>query len=573
MSAKILTESCSFTCELNRSLKISAKDAVNLKDYISHKKILTNTAICNVLTPLTCPLLTAQSGGTVPQPCRLNPAIPVIWKNVNKKIKINGRPVLTSDSTCTCIAGGRIIPVNYEKLVSIKNTSVNFSGFNNTDTKNSEAIQDKTNIADTNTVCDSQDTGNVYMENDVCSDNKDIISVIEENNLHSFASNCRCDYENCKERDTCEYFNTQIYVQNDSTALSNNFKSERTAEWNEYILKHNEKNIESTEGSWRIAAHHIISGNQVLLMKDSSGNVVYGDIVKLANYFKYNVNNSINCIMLPTNESNFGEKEPLGKIANAYEVMYLMGRQWHVGGHKYSLSKDTLNNLKDFYDKNPEQYPVPGNSAFFSNYQTAMKEEMDKLQAGIREQCWKKNYEHKREKFISKLNKVSKNVEEKLLAFKENPRKSFPFFVSKVAVEYAYNIPATSKIVVLYNDKSGISAKKYRVERYMKNELRIIFNEKGVMKISDDADFIRFCDNVMYFLIDSMISYNIPFKPDETDDFAVKNIEVNENDIDALLQRHCNEVMAFIQQNSKNFQPIAKIVSHRLNALSNVVSV
>ena len=59
-----------------------------------------------------------------------------------------------------------------------------------------------------------------------------------------------------------------------------------------------------------------------------------------------------------------------------------------------------------------------------------MKEEMDKLQAGIRDQCWKKNYKYKREKFISKLNRLSRDVESRLLAFEISPRKSFPFFTT-----------------------------------------------------------------------------------------------------------------------------------------------
>lgn len=561
MSLKVLTEDCKFTCNLNRSLYISAKDVTNTNARASRRKVLTDKSRCSVATPLQCPELTKDSGGSVPVPCALTLALPVSWSGADRKVKINGQSVLTSGSKGKCIFGGSIIPVSPGGIVSIKAASVDFSGFSDVGVTENESVQKPKNNAETlqadkKTEKDSSETDTGINEN------------IEERDSDLFASYCRCDYSNCKEREKCEYFNAQIYVQNDSAKLSDRFKSDRRAEWEKYLLKHNEKNMISSEGGWRIAAHHIISGNQVLLMKDSQGNLLYGDIVKLANYFGYDINNAINCIMLPTNESNFGEKEPLTKIANAYEVMWLMGRQWHVGGHEYNLSRDTLENLKDYYTKNPDQYPIPGNPMFFKNYKTAMKEEMDKIQAGIREQCWKKNYEYKRERFISLLNKVSENVEEKLLSFGENPRKSFPFFVSKVSVEYAYNIPATSKIIVLYKNDSSVMAKKYRVERYMKNELKIVFNEKGGMKVHDAADFIRFCDNIMYFLIDSNIDYHIPFMPDEKDDYVVKNIEVNGVDIDVFLQSHCNEVMAFIQQNAKIYHPAAGIVSHRLNALA-----
>lgn len=569
MGPKVLTEDCKFICMANPSLAISVKDPMSNNFQDSKSNILTETSKCNVDIPLQCPILTAQSGGTAPVPCDLSEATLLPWDKTNKKIKIKGRCVLTSDSNRKCVHGGSIIPVLPSGITTITPvigvssvlTGDNASG---TDKVNNKSETPETvKMSNENTAgANKVDSKDLEVRNDEdCWDKTEKAAV--------YVPYCRCDYANCCERETCDYYKTQIFIENDSMKLSNNYKTERSEEWNRYLTKHNEKKSMSSEGGWRIAAHHMISGNQVLMMKDQKGDFLYGDIVKLANYFGYDVNNAINCIMLPTNESNFGQKEPVTKIANAYEVMWLMGRQWHVGGHEYNLSKDTLENLKDYYMKNPDQYPTPGDPMFFKNYKTAMKEEMDKIQSGIRDQCWKKNYKRKREKFIASLNKVSRNVEEKLIAFEVNPRKSFPFFVSKVSVEYAYNIPATSKIAVIYNGKSGLTAKKYRVERYMKNDLKIIFIEKGELIVCDDIELIRFCENIMYFLIDDKMNYQLPFKPDENDNYVVRNIDIAEKNMDAFLQEHSNEVMAFIQQNPRQYQPITKIMSHRYDGKTN----
>lgn len=564
---KLLTETCKFTCKANQSLLISAKDVSQKKVRDSRSGVLTDNSRCKVVTPLQCPYLTAACGGTAIVPCNLNEAMPITWLKVNSKMKINGHSVLTSMSEGVCVSGGIISPVLPIGITTLTPVAGVNAVWHNSDSSDNK-IKSDCNLKQDDNFQTKQQTHNNDSADGVDYDNISKEPYLENSASDEvkYASHCRCDYANCKERESCEYYKTQIFVENDSAKLSNNFKTERATEWNGYLAKHKEKNADSSEGGWRIAAHHMISGNQVLMMKDTQGNLLYGDIVKLANFFGYDVNNAFNCIMLPTNENNFGQKEPLTKIANAYEVMWLMGRQWHVGGHEYNLSKDTLESLKGFYDKYPEQYPSPGDPMFFRNYKTAMKEEMDKLQSGIRDQCWKKNYERKREKFIASINNVSKNVEDKLLAFENNPRKSFPFFVSKVSVEYAYNIPSTSKIIVLFNEKNGITAKKYRVERYMKNDLKIIFNEKGVLSFKSTDELILFCENIMYFLIDGDVDYQLPFLPSENDPYVMRTANIGDN-ADDYLQNHSNEVMAFIQQNPRQYQPTAKTVTKRFENL------
>jgi hypothetical protein len=446
----------------NPSILITASEQGNVKAKDRRKKILTNKAKCQVKISLPCAFLTAEAGGT-PINCQL---VQLSWQNANGKIKCQGNSVLTDTSYVQCAHGGLIKP-----LISPCKTSIGGMSTPIMDIDKGYDISSQNSMDEAVSV-DRSDEGE-----DAIKQKKESVDESTEEKQEQpesiYASHTLCDYENCSERDSCEYFLSQVYVENSSAKLSSNFQNKRVSEWNEYQSKHKAKIAEFKNGGWRIAAHHMISGNQVLMMKDEAGNLLYGEIVKLANYFGYDVNNEWNCIMLPTNESNFGQLEPVTKMASAYDVMLIMGRQWHVGGHQYSLDKETLYHLSEYYKKHPEQYPTPGNPDFFSNYINAMKEEMDKLMLKYsRTQCWKKGFERKKQTFFNEMNSLSKKVERYLLAFENNPRMSFPFFVSKVTVEYAYDLPATSKLVVLYKKGIHIRAKRIRLERYLKNELR-----------------------------------------------------------------------------------------------------
>lgn len=568
MGKKLLNENCKFRCTGNFSILIQARDDGNTTGRDSRKKLLTSSAECLAVVPLECHF---QPVGEVFLPCQLSA---LSWQNTEPGITINGRPVLTERSYTDCAFGGMITPVSsacktsvgaYVDIVDLDMGSFAGKSMLNTDMETSDKEPYSGNKFDG--VPDGE-------RDDALDDAFD--HTLDHTPYTPYASYTLCGYENCEKREECEYFKTQIYVENDSARLSSNYKSERAAEWQAYDRKHVEKNRESVEGNWRIAAHHLISGNQVLMTRDRQGTLVYGGIVKLANYFGYDINGAVNGIMLPTNEGNFGERERIAKAANAYEVMWLMGRQWHAGGHQYSISKDTLLNLVRYYKKYPEQYPAPGNPDFFVNYKMAVKEEMDKLLLKYsRPRCWEKNRERRKEKFIFDLNHVSKNIESCLLRFEQNPKASFPFFVSRAAVEYAFDLPSSKKIVVLYKDsKEQIRAKRVRMERYRKNDLRIIPNEKGDMAVGESEsqreELIRFCENTMHFLIQEGIGWSLPFTGGEEDCFFTRSAVFGEESVISYLTKHSNEVMAFLQQGEYGYQPINKTVEKRLKEANSI---
>lgn len=538
MGKTVLNTGCQFQCTGNPGILLKAEEGQNQIAKDGSQKILTNQAKCKVMMPGMCLL---RPAGTTFLPCQV--AISG-WLGSESKVKVNGNDILTEKSFSVCNFGGRITPIasapgkaQMEAVAGITEMERRSGG------KKAEQIsQAKEHKGQEEVPGDREAKSDGYT---------------------------MCQYESCGEREGCAYFQAAISVENSSLKLSENFKQERITEWEQYYQKHLQKLEESTEGSWRIAAHHLISGNQVFMMQDAQGILLYGILVKLANYFAYDINNALNCIMLPTNESNFGEKESIVKLAGAYEVMWLMGRQWHVGGHQYSLSKETLLNMSNYYEKHPDQYPAPGNTEFFQNYRMAMKEEMDKLLLKYaRSQCWAKNKEKKRQKFIADLNSLSRKVEGYLLKFEKDPRSSFPFFVSRVAVEYAYNLPTAGKIVVVYHSPDGmVHAKKVRLERYRKNELQVIPNEKGDMAVeageAGTLEFIRFCENALHFLAEEGVPFTFPFHAEELPGPFVRMVDFGEEKIMSWLSKHGNEMMAFLQQNKQPYQPIAKVVAGR----------
>lgn len=543
---RILNDKCKFICTNNPSIEITVKEQSNKIVKDKQAKILTNQSKCEVKTPLPCPILTASAGGT-PTNCQLQQGQ---WISVSNKLRCKKHAVLTTQSYTQCIYGGIIKPIGTDSISNIK-TVQNIQDI-------SRQISNDNNKLDVNAnknhEVNTNKTSDIQQEDDIKKDNTKDTLYIRRNCKH------------CSDKENCNYFNSSLDIKNNSSTLSKNFKSYRTIEWDNYLSFHEQKNQELKTGNWKIAAHHIISGNQVLMSKNKEGELKYGALIKLANYFQYNINNALNCIMLPTNESNFGQMEKLNKTASAYEVMGYMKRQWHVGGHQYTIDKETLQSMETFYQKYPEQYVSSSTSDFFKNYKLAMEEEMDKLLMKYsRSQCWKKNYHKKQECFLNDLNNLSLKIEKYLLNFGENPKKSFPFFVSKVAVEYAFDLPRTSKIVVIYKSKDSIHAKRIRLERYLKNELEIVPVEKEDIKINDREVFIRFCENVMHFIIDSKLSsYVLPFNQQSNKNLAMRVVDFQDENIMNYFTQHANEMIAFIQQKEFTYQPIAKVVAERM---------
>lgn len=568
MGEKVLNEGCVFQCNGNFSIAIRAVEEGNRAVRDRGRRILTDRARCQLKgPPMPCSFLTTAAGGS-PVPCQM---VSTSWTGTAKTMSCGGHPVLTMKSKMVCGAcpGGVIRPVFSNCITGVGGIPIT-GGMGG----GSEASPPPRQIRDPQEPDEGsgQELSREAKEREELDGQKGAGQEQE-----TYASYAMCDYENCGERQDCPYFKSPVFLDNDSAKLRQNFERERKDQWEAYEARHKKRISESLEGGWRKAAHHLIPGNDVLMLKEEK-QLVFGHLVKLANYFGYDVNNGNNCILLPTNEKGYGEKEEVGKMAGAYDAMWMMGRQWHSGPHDYPLSGDEMKKvLENYGQQHPEQYQNPGGGVPCANYVSVLREEMDRIgERYKRPRCWKKSYERRKKAFFQDMDNLSKKVERYLLDFEKDPKASFPFYVSNRALEYAFHLPAAVKIIVLYKDGGKTKAKRVRMERYKKDDLQIIPNEKETMEIGDSTDrrkWAVFCENARHFFADERVdtaewycfqSLQNPrgrpgIKTIRLEDGSGKNLSVME-----YLRKHGSEIMAFVQQKEMSYEPAARMVSIRL---------
>ncbi|MGL5982119.1 MAG: AHH domain-containing protein [Cetobacterium sp.] len=318
-------------------------------------------------------------------------------------------------------------------------------------------------------------------------------SKTKKDKERKFCNEAECEQSDKEKFKNCKYRKKTNEVDNNAaklrTNLNTNTDKKDKDDFDEISTLKKEEN--GKKNSCRIAAHHIISGKQVF--QDLS------EIVKLTQGVGYDINCAENGIFLPTNESNFGyDKEKIitdnEKIFSAYRAMDELGRQWHAGKHSYKIPKDILN-------KNIELNEI-------KNYaETVRKKVQEKFKIERYKQTCRDKDEQKK-KIIEKMNQISLEIKEKLRDFKQNPQNSYPYFVSKVAVEYAYSIPETIKVITLSAANDSVFCRKYRVENEKNSDHKFVkgIQGEGIRKFNfseeiDRSKFGEYCGNVQHFFI------------------------------------------------------------------------
>ncbi|MHA4987661.1 AHH domain-containing protein [Cetobacterium somerae] len=275
--------------------------------------------------------------------------------------------------------------------------------------------------------------------------------IKKENSISRIREKKMCDY--CK-KEINDKHNDIFYnsgknreVNNDGQKLKKNMltsiEGEREKQIEEEIKKkiceRYELRMEEKENLSFIQAHHLISGNQV-----------FADCKKLVNIAQgvgYDINNYENGIFLPTLPRDIDIKKDMGfeesKVSIAYEIMEVTKAQWHVGGHKYTIPKNTIK---------------------FNSY----ADEVKKLVVTYEQEILKKikccNDEKQNREIVEGMNKISLKIRKKLDAFKLKPSESAPFYVSKVALEYAFLIPEKIKFIAyIYEKNKRIEIIKYEI--------------------------------------------------------------------------------------------------------------
>ncbi len=337
-----------------------------------------------------------------------------------------------------------------------------------------------------------------------------------ENATEKEPENAQCDYENCPKREQCEYLrassellmsegvwqtqNKNGKVINHNTAAS--ILRKNAAEMYEEYRTNDQCLQEKERMSWSDAAHHLIS------IKAAFGK--YPRLVKLAHFYGYDINCSENCIFLPTNkEKEFSQKVDVYKQISASTVMDITNKQWHVGGHQYKISKTLRGKI-------PEK-----DRARLKAYNELINAETERVLENFLEYkgmgtscCFYDSREtldnsRSAEVFRLLMNDLSSRVRSKLDAF-SSPKESFPYFVSRQALEYAYLLPRSGKVVcAIFNssgEKKGWKLILYQYERYKKNYFKVELTEKETM-ITDyylrekTPEIISFFSNARHFFV------------------------------------------------------------------------
>lgn len=236
-------------------------------------------------------------------------------------------------------------------------------------------------------------------------------------------------------------------VNNDGQKLKKNMlvsiEGEREKQIEEEIKKkiceRYDLKIEEKENLSFIQAHHLISGNQVFA--DCKG------LVNIAQGAGYDINNHENGILLPTLPRGIDIKKDMGfeesKASIAYEVMEVTKAQWHVGGHNYTVPKNTIK---------------------FNSYADEVKRLVKTYEQEILKKIKCCNDEKQNKEIIEGMNKISLKIRKKLDAFKLKPSESAPFYVSKAALEYAFLIPEKRRFIAyIYEKDKRIEVIKYEI--------------------------------------------------------------------------------------------------------------
>ncbi|MCI5910042.1 MAG: AHH domain-containing protein [Oscillospiraceae bacterium] len=552
---KELTENCIFKCECSSTTFIASD---NLSKAISSDfKILTNHSILKLQTPGPCP-----KQNNVPCSCAV---VNGLWCNTSSKMFIKGKSALIDKSYKLCPLGSKIkkmsSPVTSKINEKKKSPSFLYGAGNIAN------IGNKTTILDSFSGTSEHNADNLNEENQL---EKEIKSEIENDDKKKtddkfYCEYALCDYENCCERDKCDYIkasHSASSINNSASELEENFKNQYSEKYDTYIEKNMENNEKSTEGNWGKAAHHIISGNQIFAK--------HPYLVKLANFYKYDINNANNCILLPTIYS-FGGKEGIVKQANGYVAMDLMRQQWHVGGHKYTLEPETIDEISKYLEKISSS-----NIEFYRDYVEAVDHEINILESRYKKNfCRKSNYDEKRKRFISNMNHISNKIMNKLLDFEKGYKKSYPFYVSKEAFKFAFDVPKRKKIIIIYKfekyKKSSFYAVKLNVTRLQKDSYKVLFSNSDEFEIKDAISFIRFSENIRYF-INLTDDYLIPWKIDKNREYVINDI-MSEKSVSDYCSKNEQKIISFVEGRENGemyYESPVRIIRERIdNILEN----
>jgi len=502
MAKRILNKSnCRFMCPSLQGTITAAQLRPTFNDgngtALTQQTTLTGNGICSILT--------AAAQGA-PTPCTLKMMSSWI-SGLELQKKINGIPLLNEDAKMPCPVGS-IITVQ-KPLMPIVSLNIDMPPLNNRVEKDS-TLSESNNTSDESTsqtekssVSEEKDTKT--QDKNIDSPEKEDISEPQEDEQpekEESPEKCLCSYGSCDKPEECPYMQAKSTIDTQGAAkkLRNNSKTKET-EYDEY----SQKMMDKYNVSWNNQAHHLISINAAYCK--------YPELVKLGNYFGYDINCEENCCFLPCWEKGdgYGDKTSHYKKAQAYEVMKVSGMQWHVGQHEYPIS---------ISDAIKEKYPE---LKTIECYNQIINKDLKEFSAACDKQfkgkCLEENYEEHRRWFIERMNMLSGKIEKHLDLFRGNPKNSYPYFVSAEALRYAYEVPRSGKVILIYPTTTQWIVRRYRYTNYLKDDdiqLNLLATQALAFAENHRDETIKklilFCENVSCFLIvDEKNIFKLPF--------------------------------------------------------------
>ena len=565
MAKEYLTENAVFTCSLGLGpVIITCSEPANTKVYYKGKKLLTNAAILKSKAGICQPL--TQAAQRVPQPCQCQLSV---WRSFSDKEFACASFLLNKSSYNQCFRGGAT------GKITVRTTGV--AGHVIKAEVHSTTLIPKATVQSLALFTEKQNAKET--------DNAASRNLKNENKTKRVVASEKPDFSNrlcpgCEKYQSCSYYNADTTIDNDSAKLRANYEllpeCERDLNYELMVKPYGEVGL----NPWFYAAHHIISGNQVL--KDEE----FIELVRMANSLWdvndpaskiYDINNAQNCIFLVSKDNEYGEQNRTGKTVSAYDAMSESGVQWHLGGHSYQFDKDEV----DFLVKRVKFLTHRSEAVELKNYATLLKEELRKVKASMFSNKVCRDTDSQKRAFVKRMNHISLNVKSKLMAFQEKPHHSFPYYVSKVAYQFAFGLPRTAKIVLVYKAGNKIVLEKYRVTRFNDTitegwktlDFKTIKPSVGSnpsffeLKTNEDkAGIIQFCENIEFFILDDGLKKEIlPFHIELGFALEPENWEKTGKRIE-WLEDHSTEILVWLRdcQNSYQYTAPLKKIRERL---------
>lgn len=471
--------------------------------------LLNSDAKIQIMPPIPIPickheLMPLTPAGSKP-PCP-TPVLPLgTWLNSEEKNKANGGALLTENSYCMCQFG----PVRVSntgvngKVVKESAAAVKIPEIKIEEKKVEHRESDKSNSKEIQAGAAMAGSAAVLENAKSPSEAAAVAEVVPPQKLKKLKkqhSDLLCPYDPDNEKcQQCQYPTANTEVDNDSIQLRNNYNDISESKKISVDTHYDKIFAEFGRKNWSYAAHHIISGNQVFKP--------FPEIVRMANFCGYDINNAENCIMLLTKLSQTDEDWGDIKKVSAFKAMSMGRIQWHLGGHSYQFSEDELKTIK----KQVKIYRKQ-EAGEIKSYATLVKEELAKMNAALSSNKVCRNSPQQKAGFIRRMNNLSAKVKAMLGKFTEYPHRSYPYYVSKEAYIFAFNVPRTNKIMVVDMQDEKLFLEKYRAQRFEdtmeERGKSLAFNqikgETGRSFVGDkiDADdIIQYAENIQYFVI------------------------------------------------------------------------